>query len=415
MTMAAFQYFKQNVHQAVQLLGLTDAEQKALETPDRILRADLKIGLDDGGTASFPAYRVQFNNARGPYKGGIRFHPDADEDEVSALSAMMMVKCAVVGIPLGGAKGGVAVDPKKLSQKELFAIARAYVRAFAEHLGPDIDIPAPDVYTTPDIMAVMLDEYETIIGKSAPGMITGKPLSVGGSIGRDTATADGAIAVLVALLEERSLNAKSLTASVQGAGNAGAQAAHLLQSMGTKVVALADSKGTLSRTSGLDVDAVLATKALHGSVLDVTDAGVVKGSAEAVITTTSDIFVPAALEEQVTAANADAVQAGILLEIANGPVTPEADRILSAKGSTVIPDVLANAGGVTVSYFEWIQNRTGERWNREMVETKLHQTMRSAYREVSDFAKEHGTTLREASYALALTRIVEAMRTRGRL
>ncbi len=413
--MAAFQYFKQNMHQAAQMLGLTEAEQKALETPDRILRADLKIMLDDGGAASFPAYRVQFNNARGPYKGGIRFHPDADEDEVSALSAMMMVKCAVVGIPLGGAKGGVAVDPKKLSQKELFAVARAYVRAFAEHLGPDIDIPAPDVYTTPEIMAVMLDEYETIVGKSAPAMITGKPLSVGGSVGRDTATADGAIAVLAALLEDRSLDTKDLTASVQGAGNAGAQAAHLLQYMGTKVVALADSKGTLSRTSGLNVDAVLAMKALHGSVLDVADAGVVKGSTDSVITTAADIFVPAALEEQVTAINASAVEANIILEIANGPVTPEADAILAAKGSTVIPDVLANAGGVTVSYFEWIQNRTGERWNREAVETKLHQTMCGAYREVSDFAKERGTTLREASYALALTRIIEAMKVRGRL
>lgn len=396
------------------MLGLTDVEQTALETPDRVLRTDLKIQLDDGGTASFPAYRVQFNNARGPYKGGIRFHPDADEDEVSALSAMMMVKCAVVGIPLGGAKGGVSVDPKKLSQKELFAIARAYVRAFAEHLGSDIDIPAPDVYTTPDIMAVMLDEYETIIGKSEPGMITGKPLSVGGSLGRDTATADGAIAVLTALLEERSLDATRLTASVQGAGNAGAQAAHLLQGMGIKVVALADSKGTLMCADGLDVGAVLATKALRGSVLDVSLADVSKESVDAVITTVSDIFVPAALEEQITATNADAVKASIMLEIANGPVTPEADTLLAAKGSTVIPDVLANAGGVTVSYFEWIQNRTGERWGRDIVEEKLHTTMRNAYREVSDFAKERGVTLREASYALALARIIEAMKVRGR-
>ncbi|MFA6502720.1 MAG: Glu/Leu/Phe/Val dehydrogenase [Candidatus Paceibacterota bacterium] len=413
--MAAFQYFKQNVRQAAELLGLTDAEQAALLTPDRILRADLQIALDDGGTASFPAYRVQFNNARGPYKGGIRFHPDADEDEVSALSAMMMVKCAVVGIPLGGAKGGVAVDPKKLSQKELFNLARAYVRAFAEHLGPDTDIPAPDVYTTPEIMAVMLDEYEAIIGKSAPAMITGKPLAVGGSVGRDTATADGAIAVLAALLEERAIDPAHLTASVQGAGNAGAQAAHLLAKMGTKVVALADSKGTLTCPSGLNVDAVLAMKALRGSVLDAGDALASKESAGAIVTTPSDIFVPAALEEQVTVENADAVTAGIILEIANGPVTPDADAVLSAKGSTVIPDVLANAGGVTVSYFEWIQNRTGERWSRDVVEAKLSETMRSAFREVSDFAKERGVTLREASYAFALTRIIEAMRVRGRL
>ncbi|MFZ2500920.1 MAG: Glu/Leu/Phe/Val dehydrogenase [Minisyncoccia bacterium] len=413
--MAAFQYFKENLRKSAQLIGLSDAELEAFQKPDRVLRADLKIMLDDGGTATFPAYRVQFNNARGPYKGGIRFHPGADEDEVSALAAMMAVKCAVVGIPLGGAKGGVAVDPKKLSQKEINELARAYVRAFSEHLGPDTDIPAPDVYTTPEIMAVMLDEYERIMGKNLPAMITGKPLVIGGSLGRDTATADGAIAVLEALLEDRSLDIATLSSSVQGAGNAGAQAARLLQKMGSRVVAIADSKGTLVREGGLDVSLVLAEKELRGSVLDVTIDGSHKENAFAAITTAADIFVPAALEEQVTEANVASVKAGIILEIANGPITPEADDYLEARGVAVIPDVLANAGGVTVSYFEWIQNRTGEHWSRADVDTKLQKTMRAAYREVADFAVDRGVTLRQAAYALALTRITGAMKVRGRI
>lgn len=413
--MAAFQYFKQNLHKSAQLIGLTDAALEAFQKPDRVLRADLTIPLDLGGTATFPAYRVQFNNACGPYKGGIRFHPDADEDEVSALAAVMAVKCAVVGIPFGGAKGGVAVDPKKLSQKEIFELARAYVRAFAEHLGPDIDIPAPDVYTTPEVMAVMLDEYELITGKSLPAMITGKPLAIGGSLGRDTATADGAIAVLSALLEDRSLHASRLSAAVQGVGNAGAQAARLLQAMGTNVIALADSKGALVNEEGLNVVAVLATKELSGSVQGAAREGARLADASAVLTTSADIFVPAALEEQITGANVAGIKASIILEIANGPVTPEADDVLAANSVAIIPDVLANAGGVTVSYFEWIQNRTGERWGRADVEAKLHTTMRSAYREVADFAADRGVTLRQAAYALALTRIIDAMKARGRI
>jgi glutamate dehydrogenase/leucine dehydrogenase len=413
--MAAFQYFKQNIQKSAQIIGLTEAELEAFQTPDRVLRADLTISLDEGGTATFPAYRVQFNNARGPYKGGIRFHPGADEDEVSALAAMMAVKCAVVDIPLGGAKGGIAVDPKKLSQKEIFELSRAYVRAFAEHLGPDIDIPAPDVYTTPEIMAVMLDEYERIMGKSLPAMITGKPISIGGSAGRDTATADGAIAVLSALLEDRSFSASNLSAAVQGAGNAGAQAARLLQAMGTKVIAFADSKGTLIKEEGLDIATVLSMKELSGSVLDAVAGSAHVGDASAVITTPANIFVPAALEEQVTGANVANLKANIILEIANGPVTPEADEYLEAQGVAVIPDVLANAGGVTVSYFEWIQNRTGERWSRPDVEAKLEQTMRTAYREVADFAVDRGVTLRQAAYALGLARITDAMKVRGRI
>lgn len=413
--MAAFSYFKQNVTKAADLLGLSEKERTALMTPNRVLNADLTIPLSAGGTATFPAYRVQFNNARGPYKGGIRFHPDADEDEVSALAAMMAIKCAVVGIPFGGAKGGVAVDPKKLSQKDLHLLSREYVKAFADHIGPDQDIPAPDVYTNAEIMGVMLDEYETITGKSQPAMITGKPLSLGGSLGRDTATADGAIEVLKALLEDRHLEGDVLSAVVQGAGNAGAHAAHLLYSMGMNVVSIADSKGTLSVPGGMDIEKLLAFKESGKHIPDAGDLipGATIDTPESVLSAEADVLVPAALEEQITKDNVADIKAGIVLEIANGPITPESDDELAARGVVVIPDVLANAGGVTVSYFEWVQNRSGYYWSAEVVKDGLKSTMAKAYHDVAQVASEHGVTLREASYALALGRIGEAMRARG--
>jgi glutamate dehydrogenase/leucine dehydrogenase len=405
--MAAFDYFKHNVGKAADLLNLTEEERTKLMTPDRVLKAELEITLDNGEMATFPAYRVQFNNARGPYKGGIRFHPDADEDEVSALAAMMAIKCAVVDIPFGGGKGGVAIDPKKHSQNELHAVARAFVRAFAEHLGPDKDVPAPDVYTNPDIMAVMLDEYETITGAPSPAMITGKPLDKGGILGRDTATADGALAVLDALLADQHRMSASLSAAVQGAGNAGAQAAKLLSERDIKIVALADSCGTLEDDGGLDVDRVLKIKAQMHSVTDAAEGNAKALGAEAVIESPCDILVPAALEEQVHKDNAAKVKADIILEIANGPVTPEADDELSKRGVAIVPDVLANAGGVTVSYFEWLQNTSGVAWTREQVALRLADTMKDAYRDVADFALAKQVTLREAAYALAVSRILE--------
>ncbi|HVX90361.1 MAG TPA: Glu/Leu/Phe/Val dehydrogenase [Candidatus Paceibacterota bacterium] len=402
--MAAFEYFKHNVDKAATLLGLGEEDRKKLETPDHILRADLTINLASGGSATFPAYRVQFNNARGPYKGGIRFHPNADQDEVEALAAMMAIKCAVVGIPLGGGKGGVAVDPKKLTKEDLHELARAYVRAFADNLGPDVDVPAPDVYTNPDIMAVMLDEYEKIVGHPAPAMITGKPIEKGGSLGRDTATADGAVMVLEALLGDQHRDVSKLSAAIQGAGNAGARAAELLFDRGAKVVALADSSGTLFDANGLDIPAALKAKAEKG---ELSAFGTVTAP-DAVITTQTDILIPAALEEQVNANNAAEVKADIILEVANGPVTPEADDVLSKRGVAIVPDVLANAGGVTVSYFEWLQNKAGEKWTKEQVEDRLKETMVDAYRDVADFAMTRNVTMREAAYALALSRILEA-------
>ena len=409
--MAAFEYFKTHVQKAAQLLALSDEAVERLMTPDRVLKADLSITMDDGSTKTFPAYRVQFSNARGPYKGGIRFHPDADEDEVSALAAMMAIKCAVVDIPFGGAKGGVAVDPKKLSQNEIDALSRAYVRAFAERLGPDTDVPAPDVYTNSHIMGVMLDEYEKITGTKAPAMITGKSLDMGGIVGRDTATADGAIAVLTALLADQHRDVSKLTASIQGAGNAGARAAQLLADMGTRVVAIGDSRGTLSNMQGIDVEAVLAKKEAGKSLDDDTEfaADHSMHSADEVVSVYADILVPAALEEQVRLDNVASVKANIILEIANGPVTPEADEILAEHGAVVVPDVLANAGGVSVSYFEWLQNRSDEIWTKERVADRLEETMRDAYRDVADFALDRNCTLREAAYALALGRINDAL------
>lgn len=405
--MAAFQYFKQHVERAADILGLSSEERKRLETPDRVLRAQLTITLDSGEEATYPAYRVQFNNARGPYKGGIRFHPEADEDEVSALAAMMAVKCAVVDVPFGGAKGGVAVDPKKLSVSEIERLARAYMRAFAEHVGPDVDVPAPDVYTTPAIMAFMRDEYEQITGTEAPAVITGKPIEDGGSEGRDTATADGAIMVLEELLADQHRSMDKLRVAVQGAGNAGAQAAHLVVAKGGVVVALADSHGSLVNADGLAIEAILTKK--HEGV-PVTDSGLpgVVGGAQDALTVPADVVIPAALEEVITKENAAQIQATAVLEIANGPVTPEADALLTARGIGVVPDVLANAGGVTVSYFEWLQNKSGEHWTHEQVHERLAEVMHNAYRDVADFAVERNITLREAAYALALRRILDA-------
>lgn len=402
--MAAFEHVKYHTAKAAALLGWGEEDLTAFLTPEHILRAELTIPLEAGGTASFPAYRVQFNNARGPYKGGIRFHPDADEDEVSALAAMMAIKCAVVDIPFGGGKGGVAVDPKKLTPGEIDALSREYVKAFADNLGPDTDVPAPDVYTNSHIMDVMRAEFERITGSPAPAMITGKTLGNGGILGRDTATADGAIIVLSALLQDQDRSPETLSASVQGAGNAGAQAARLLAGMGMKVVALSDSKGTLMNSTGLDVDAVLAAKEEKGSVIDGEGE---QGDTEDVLTTACEILVPAALEEQIRIENTDSITADIILEIANGPTTPDADEELAKRGVAILPDVLANAGGVTVSYFEWLQNKSGEAWSKDRVTSQLEDTMKDAYRDVADFATQRIVSLREAAYALALQRIKE--------
>ncbi len=358
--------FQKTLHEVFTKIEVSPAERKLLSEPQAMHRAEITIKKDDGTKATFPAFRVQFSNARGPYKGGIRYHPEADLDEVKALSALMAIKTAVVGIPFGGGKGGVQCNPKDLSRRELQEISRAYVRAFAKHLGPDIDCPAPDVNTTPDIMAWMRDEYEKITHSYAPAMITGKPLAYGGSLGRDTATARGGFFILQELVERDALDPSELRVVIQGFGNAGGHMAELLHGAGYTIVAVSDSHGGIYNAEGLDPvriekykrkNGTVAGEYCTGSVCDLERMkmdGVKRITNEELLELPCDILIPSALDNVITAANAKNIRAKLILELANGPTTPEADAILEKKRVKVIPDVLANAGGVTVSYFEWV-------------------------------------------------------------
>jgi glutamate dehydrogenase/leucine dehydrogenase len=424
--MNPFEQIRAHIEKATGALELSAEVRERLSTPDRIIEHTLNVTRTDGSTVSLPSYRVQFNNARGPYKGGIRFHPDANIEEVKALAAAMAVKCAVVGVPFGGAKGGVTFNPKEFDAHEIEVVSRAYARAFKDDIGVYQDIPAPDVYTNPQIMAFMLDEYEKEKGRSEPGVITGKPLALGGSEGRDSATAQGGVYVLLALVKAHGLDPQKTTIAIQGFGNAGATMAELLHDEGFNIVAVSDSKGTLYREGGLDPRAVFAAKHkgdsvtslyCNGSVCDeaaMTRDGVSVLSPDAVLEVAADILIPAALDNQIRGDNVEKVQARIIFELANNPVTPEADEILKARGVTVVPDVLANAGGVSVSYLEWVQNRQGFYQRKAEVFEKLKELMTTAFDSVALLAKERGVTLREAAYILGMARIHEAMRLRGR-
>ncbi len=417
--------FRVNLEQALSHLNASSAERALFAEPQHVWKKDIVITCDDGSSATFPAFRVQYNNARGPYKGGIRFHPAADEDEVKALAALMAVKTAVVGIPFGGSKGGVQCDPKSLSKSEVEALARAYVRAFAEHLGPDIDVPAPDVNTNPDIMAWMRDEYEITTRSYAPAMITGKPLSFGGSHGRDKATAQGAFFILEELIEREALHPRELRVAIQGFGNAGATMAQFLHNAGLTVVAVSDSHGGIYYPEGLDPVRIEKYKKSTGSVAGEYCKGSVcdlekmkldhaeRISNEQLLELPCDILIPAALDNVITAENAKKIQAKYIVEVANGPTTPEADAILHARDVMIIPDVLANAGGVTVSYFEWVQGRSGEQWTEERVEEELKRTMLTAFRDVRRVARREKITFREAAFVLGVKRMLETMRARG--
>ncbi len=420
-----YQRFLKNLKDAMDLLKLSPAERKLLLEPQFNHKKSITITKDDGKKATFPAFRVQYNNARGPYKGGIRYHPAADEDEVKALAALMAVKTAVVGIPFGGAKGGIQVDPKNLSKREVQEISRAYVRAFQEFVGPDIDIPAPDVNTTPDIMAWMRDEYEKRTRSYAPAMITGKPLSFGGSRGRDTATAKGGFFILQELVESEALDPKELRVVVQGFGNAGATMAHFLHNAGYTVVAISDSHGGIYSPDGIDPVRIekykkktgfVAGEYCKGSVCDIEKMkmdGVRHVSNEELLELPCDILVPAALDNVITEKNAGKIKAKVILELANGPTTPEADAILEKRKIRVVPDVLANAGGVTVSYFEWTQGRSGEQWTDEQVDRDLKRVILTAYKDVRREVHRRKIPYRKAAFLVGVKRIVEAMRVRG--
>ncbi|NRA59267.1 MAG: Glu/Leu/Phe/Val dehydrogenase [Phycisphaerales bacterium] len=376
-----------------------------LKHAERFTEVGIPVQMDDGSTKMFTGFRCRYNTVRGPAKGGIRFHPDVSSAEVRALAFWMTFKCATVGIPLGGGKGGVIVDPRGLSERELERLSRGYMRGMADVLGPDIDVPAPDVYTNATIMGWMSDEFDTIKRGRYPGVITGKPVARGGSLGRDDATARGGFVCLQEIEAKRGWNPKEITVAIQGFGNAGQHFARLADSVGYKVVAVSDSRGGIYDENGLDVKATIDTK---NSTRRLPEVGR-SVTNEELLELGVDVLVPAALENAITRDNAHDVKAKVLIELANGPLTKEADEILAQTDALVVPDILANAGGVTVSYFEWCQNISGYYWNLETVHERLGEIMSSAFNSVYDLMESEGVSMRTACYAHALNRLAEAM------
>ena len=405
-----YQFARAQFGRAAELLELDSGTREVLRNPKRQLTVSIPVKMDDGSIHVFEGHRVQHSIARGPSKGGIRYHPGVTLDEVKALAMWMTWKCAVVNIPFGGAKGGVTVDPKQLSLGENERLTRRYTSEISILLGPDRDIPAPDVYTNSQTMAWMMDTYSMMQGYSSLGVVTGKPLSIGGSVGRNEATAEGCFVAIEEAAKRRRITLKGATAAVQGFGNAGSFVAKFLAEAGVKVIAVSDSKGGIHNPKGLELEGVASAKEKKGSVT----AG--KGDRignDEILELDVDILVPAALEGVITRKNASKVKARIVAEAANGPTTPDADDILRRKGIVVIPDILANAGGVTVSYFEWVQNLYSFFWDAEMVRTHLQRTIRRAYQDVETAAHRHDTDLRTGALVVAVGRVEEATRIRG--
>jgi glutamate dehydrogenase (NAD(P)+) len=406
-----FKIAQEQLDMAAKLLKLDPAVHSLLREPKRILEVTFPVRMDNGQVRAFKGFRVQYNDARGPCKGGIRFHPQETIDTVKALAAWMTWKTACVDIPLGGGKGGVICNPKEMSRGELERVSRAYIDAIASIVGPEKDIPAPDVYTTPEIMAWMVDEFSKIRGYYAPGMITGKPIALGGSQGRGDATARGAVYTVREAAKRLNIMLKGATVAVQGYGNAGSYAAILLQEMGARIIAVSDSKGGVLSEKGLDPNAVLQHKHKTGSVVGFP--GTKPITNDDLLELQCDILVPAALENVITAKNASRIKAKIVAEAANGPTTPEADEVLRKNNVFDIPDFLCNAGGVTVSYFEWVQNIYGLYWPVEEVYDRLDKIMTKAFHDVYDMHVKHNVNMRMAAYMLSVQRVAEAMKLRG--
>jgi len=388
--------------------------------PHATLTASLPVRMDDGSTQYFTGYRCRYNNLLGPSKGGIRFHPEVNRQEVEALALWMTIKCAIVGLPYGGGKGGITVDAKKLSAMEIERLSRAYVRAMADFIGPDTDIPAPDVYTNARIMGWMMDEYETIKRVKAPGVITGKPISLGGSLGRDDATGRGAYLCIKQLESKNEWNPEDITVAIQGFGNGGYHVARLLHDDGYKIVAISDSQGGIYSNNGFDVESIFKGKqetnritALYckHSVCELVDHDVITNAE--LLELDVDILIPAALDGVINSENVKNINAKNIVEVANGPIIGEVDHIIQQKGITVIPDVLANAGGVTVSYFEWVQNKNGYYWSLSEVHNKLEKTMNQAFNEIWKISTTEQVSLREAAYTLAMRRFDSAVLAHG--
>jgi glutamate dehydrogenase/leucine dehydrogenase len=395
---------------AAEKLNLDPSVHDLLRHPMRIFLTNIPVMMDDGSTRVFTGIRVQYNDALGPTKGGIRYHPDITVDEVTALAAWMTWKTAVVGLPLGGGKGGVRCNPKEMSEGELERLTRSYTRAMSRFIGPYTDIPAPDVYTDAQTMAWIMDEYSQIVGYNAFGVVTGKPVNVGGSLGRNDATSLGLMYTVINAAKHLDIKLEGTTVAVQGYGNVGFHAARLLNELGCKIVAISDSKGGIYNSDGLDPEKVLKYKEKTGAVVDYPESSMI--SNEQLLALQCDILVPAALENQITKANASNVKAKIVAEGANGPVTPEADEILFEKGVFVIPDILANAGGVTVSYFEQVQNQMNYYWSEDEVREKLKAIMDRAFESVLAMSKQHKVNMRTAAYILSVKRVADSMMTR---
>ncbi len=396
---------------AAERLNLDHGLRQVLREPRREFTCHFPVHMDDGSVQVFTGYRVQHNLGRGPAKGGLRYHQDVTLDEVKALAMWMTWKCAVVGIPYGGGKGGVVVDPKQLSQKELEGLTRRFATEIEVLIGPERDIPAPDVNTNAQVMAWIMDTYSMHQGYTVPGVVTGKPISLGGSEGRYEATARGCVYTIVEASRHMGMDLKAARVSVQGFGNAGSIAARLISEEGATVVAVSDSTGGIHDPSGLDIAKVVVWKQEHGTVqgfpgaTDITNAEILEVDC--------DILIPAALENQITSRNAGRIKARMIAEAANGPTTPEADAELFRRGVFMIPDILCNAGGVTVSYFEWVQDLNRDHWSEVVVNEKLHGIMIKAFGETLAIAERESCDMRTAAYLLAVDRVADAMDMRG--
>ena len=392
-------------------IDLDSGIYEILRRPKRSLIVSCPIKMDNGSIKVFTGYRVQHNLTRGPAKGGIRYHPDVTLDEVKALAMLMSFKCAVVGIPFGGAKGGIVCDPSKMSEGELERLTRRYTSEIVSIIGPEKDIPAPDVNTNPKVMAWIMDTYSMDVGYSVPGVVTGKPISIGGSLGRSAATARGVMYTIFNAAKALGFDPLSQRFVIQGFGNVGGNLARLLFQEGCRIIAVSDIEGGIYNPKGLDPIKVSKTLKESGSVIHFKDAD--KITNDELLTLNCDILVPAALEDQITEDNADKIKARLIAEAANGPTTPIADKILEDKGIFVIPDILANAGGVTVSYFEWVQGLQFYFWSEREVNLKLRDIMEKAFENVYRISREKKVSMRKAALMLAIERVAEATRVRG--
>ena len=402
------------VDRAASILGYAPSDYETLKYPERELKVAVPVEMDDGTVRIFEGYRVQHSTSRGPAKGGIRYHECVDLDEVKALAGWMTFKCAVVNIPYGGGKGGVVVNPAKLSAGELRRLTRRFTAMIAPIIGPEQDIPAPDVGTNPEVMGWIMDTYSMLHGRCIHGVVTGKPVEIGGALGRKAATGRGVMLNAKFILEKLGRKIEETTVAIQGQGNVGGVAAELMDKEGFKVVAVSDISGGLYDPAGLDIPAIRKHLAVRGATLETFPAGNAKRITNAeLLELPVTMLVPAALENQINGSNADRIRAEIIVEGANGPTTNEADEILDKKGIVIVPDILANSGGVIVSYFEWVQNIQSVSWNEEEVNAKLFEIISRGFEGVWDISKEKNVTLRTGAYLIAVKRVVEAKKLRG--